>query len=214
MLAKSVYTWRFVAAAPPREVFAVMEQLLGTRPYVYEVTGEDEARIFEWRRRGFFGTWSKPRVRVRWVRCRAVQAPEGTSVEVEASSGGGLISKALGKADKGPTSRALQLVNLLSSGAGDSRTLYRDRRIPPGPVSLVASWAGVQYRLFVEPRFDAVRGRPVLTATEMAAIPGGDARFVHVRLSDGTEGYIERDQLVAAPAVATREAQAEIARFV
>src|ERR1700726_837484 len=31
MLAKPKYSWRFVAAAPPREVFAVMEQLIGVQ---------------------------------------------------------------------------------------------------------------------------------------------------------------------------------------
>jgi hypothetical protein len=70
------------------------------------------------------------------------------------------------------------------------------------------------YALFTEPRFDAPRGRAVLTATELQAIPGGTGPFVHVRLSDGTEGYIERDQLVAAPDIATRDAQLEAARFV
>jgi hypothetical protein len=53
----------------------------------------------------------------------------------------------------------------------------------------------------------------VLTATEIDAIPGGNAEFVKVQLSTGEEGYIERDQLVAAPFRATREAQTETARF-
>ena len=191
-----------------------MEQLIGTRPYRYEVVGESEARIIEYRRRGFFGQWSRPRVAIRWVACRAQPSALGTRVEIEASSGGGLIAKAMGRADRGPVSRALQLVRLLTVAPQDARTIYRDRRIPPGPVTLVASWAGMTYALFTEPRFDAPRGRTVLTATELQAIPGGTGPFVHVRLSDGTEGYIERDQLVAAPDVATRDAQLEAARFV
>lgn len=191
-----------------------MEQLLGTNPYRFEVLGADRARIVEFRRRGFFGTWGKPRLFLRWVTCQAVQVPEGTRVEVSASSGGGLIAKAAGRADRGPQARALQLVRLLSSGVHDPRTIYRERRIPPGPVTLVASWAGMPYRLFTEPSFDAPRHDEVLTATELEAVPGGNGPFVKVRLRDGTEGYIERDQLVAAPAVATREAQAEAARFV
>lgn len=214
VLAKSYHTWRFTTAAPPREVFAVMEQLIGTRPYTYEVVGDGEARIVERMRRGFFGQWSRPRVGVRWVACRATPAPAGTRVEVEASSGGGLIAKAAGRADRGAVSRALQLVKLLASGPQDARTIYRDRRIPPGPVTLVASWAGMRYRLYDAPRFDAGRGVEILTASELEAIPGGNGPFVRVRLGDGTEGYVERDQVVAAPGVATRAAQLDAARFV
>ena len=117
MLAPSAQTWRLLSAAPPREVFAVMEQMIGTTPYRYEVVGESEARIVEHRRRGLFGQWGRPRIRIRWVRCRAVAVTEGTLVEVEASSGGGLIFKAMGKADLGPTTRALQVIRLLTAGA-------------------------------------------------------------------------------------------------
>ena len=48
----------------------------------------------------------------------------------------------------------------------------------------------------------------------MEALPGGTAEFVKVRLSDGTEGYVERDQVVAAPEVATRAAGVDAARNV
>ena len=44
MLAPSAHTWRLIAAAPPREVFAVVEQMIGTPPYRYEIVGESEAR--------------------------------------------------------------------------------------------------------------------------------------------------------------------------
>jgi hypothetical protein len=213
MLAPSAYTWRLIVAAPPREVFAVMEQMIGTPPYRYEIAGESEARITEFRRRGLFGQWSKPRARIRWVRCRALESPQGTSVEIEASSGGGLIFKAMGKADLGPMTRALQLIRLLTSGSGDPRTLYRDRRIPPGPVTLVASWAGMPYRLFTEPRHDAPRGREILTATELEALAERVGPFVKVRVDGAEEGWIESDQIVPAPAVSTREAQIETARF-
>lgn len=212
-LAKQVHDWTFVVPTPPREVFASMEQLLGTRPYRFEVLNADEARIIEYTRRGFFGTWSKPRLMVRWVRVQAVRMPEGTRVTVQASSGGGLIYKAMGKADRGPTTRSLQLVQLLTRGRQDQRTIYRERPIPPGPVTLVASWAGTGYRLFTEPRFDAERGVPILTATAIEALPGGNEAFVEVRLSSGEEGYVERDQIVAAPDVATRSAQTEVARL-
>ncbi|MFI5285247.1 MAG: hypothetical protein ACHQ4F_02900 [Candidatus Dormibacteria bacterium] len=213
MLAPSAQTWRLLSAAPPREVFAVMEQMIGTAPYRYEVVGESEARIIEHRRRGLFGQWGRPRVRIRWVRCRAVTTTEGTWVEVEASSGGGIISKAMGKADRGPSTRALQVIRLLTAGAADSRTLYRERRIPPGPVTLVASWAGMPYRLFLEPRHDAPRGREILTATEVEALPERSGPFVKVRVAGADDGWVESDQIVPAPAVSTRAAQIETARF-
>jgi hypothetical protein len=214
MLAKAKYSWRFVAAAPPREVFAVMEQLIGVQPYRFEVVGDDQARIVEFKRRGFFGQWTDAKRRRRWVSCKAEVRPEGTKLHVEASSGGGLIAKAMGKADKAPSSRAVQLVKLLSAGNTDDRTIYRDRRIPPGPVTLVASWAGTPYLTFTEPRFDAPRGVAIYTATELEAVPGGVGSFVRVRLPDGSFAYVERDQIVAAPGVATREAQLEAARYV
>jgi hypothetical protein len=110
--------------------------------------------------------------------------------------------------------RALQLVQLLSRGSADPRTIYRRRAMPSGPVSLVASWAGMPYRLYTEPRWEAPRGARVLTATGVEAIPGGEGAFTKVRLADGTEGYIETDQIVAAPEASTREAQVEAARFV
>src|ERR1039457_4175539 len=213
MLAPSAQTWRFLSAAPPREVFAVMEQMIGTTPYRYEVVGESEARIVEHRRRGLFGQWGRPKIRIRWVRCRAVSITEGTWVEVEASSGGGLISKAMGKADRGPITRALQVIRLITAGAGDSRTIYRDRRIPPGPVTLVASWAGTPYRLFMEPRHDAARGRENLTASEVEELPERSGKFAKLRVAGTDEGWVESDQIVPAPAVSTRAAQVETARF-
>ncbi len=202
-LAKETHRWTFLTATPPREVFSVMEQMLGFFPFRYEVTGESSARIIEFRRKGLVGQWSK-RVgrRTRWVTCEAAVTGTGTVVTVAASRGRGAVP------------RALQLVTLLTRGASDQRTVYRHRAIPPGPVTLVASWAGMPYRLYTEPRWDAPRGVPILTASRMEAIPGGIGPFTKVRLPDGTEGYVETDQVVAAPEVATREAQAEAARFV
>jgi hypothetical protein len=193
------YSWRFGAAAPPREVFAVMEQMIGTPPYRYEVTGSDSARIIEVERKGFFGQWRGSPSRPRWVTCRAVQSDVCTVVEVEASRG------------RGPVPRALQLVYLLSRGNRDRRTIYRERAFPHGgPVTLVASWAGVPYLLYTEPSFFAPRGEKVHTAMPLVAV-GEHGPFVKVRLQSGVEGYIERDQLVPAPAQATREAQTEVA---
>lgn len=213
MTEKATYTWRFVVPVPPREVFANMEQLLGFAPYRFEVESETEARIVEHQRRGLFGQWSRPRFRPRWVRCRAEPVEQGTRVQVQASSGGGLIMRALGRADRGPTTRALQLVNLLTAGADDLRTIYRNRRILPGPVTLVASWAGTPYRLFTEARWDAPRGPGILTASRIEALGDGIGPFVPVRVvSDGVEGYVERDQIVVAPEAATRGAQLEAAQ--
>ncbi|MEO8897782.1 MAG: hypothetical protein ABI352_03355 [Candidatus Dormibacter sp.] len=215
MPASCAHTWRFVVAAPPREVFAVMEQVIGTPPFRYEVTGDDAARIVEfqrnslvghWRRiddgRRILGRWRKAVRNQRWVSCRATVAETGTLVDVQASKG------------RGSLPRALQFIGVISRGVHDPRTIYRSRYIPPGPVTLVASWAGMTYRLYEEPRRDAPRSREVLTATRMVAVTGGDYTFVKVRLSDGYEGYVERDEIVSAPDRATREAGLEAARNV
>jgi len=203
LLAKEAQRWTFLAAVPPREVFAVMEQMLGSFPFRFELTGESSARIVEFRRKGLVGQWSKRvAIHTRWVTCEARPTASGTVVTVVASRG------------RGPVPRALQLVQLLSRGSADPRTIYRRRAMPSGPVSLVASWAGMPYRLYTEPRWEAPRGARVLTATGVEAIPGGEGAFTKVRLADGTEGYIETDQIVAAPEASTREAQVEAARFV
>lgn len=202
-LAKEAHRWTFLSAAPPREVFSVMEQMLGFYPFRFEVTGERSARIVEFERKGIFGQWSKRVGRqTRWVSCEAQAGVAGTVVRVLASRG------------RGPLPRALQLIELLTRGAGDQRTIYRLRTMPPGPVSLAASWAGMPYELYTEPRWDAPRAAGILTATRVEAVPGGIGAFTKVRLADGTEGYVETDQIVAAPETATRHAQAEAARFV
>ena len=172
-----------------------MEQLCGTPPYRFEPVGAGEARIVEEIRRGVMGGWRPAKRRVRWVTCQVGEEPAGTVVIVEASKGAGAAT------------RAVQLVDLLSRGDQDRRTVYRNRAIPEGPISLVASWAGTPYTLFNKPAFDADRGSEIFTATPIVAIGGSVGSFVKVRLSDGTEGFVERDQIVPAPAVATRAAQ-------
>jgi hypothetical protein len=192
-----------------------MEQSIGTPPFRYEVTGDDSARIVEFQRNSVVGHWrriddrrkvlgrSRPAVRnQRWLTCTATVGETGTMVEVEASKGRGCLP------------RALQFIGVISRGVEDPRTIYRARHIPPGPVSLVASWAGMPYRLYTAPDRTSQRARDVYTATRMEAIPGGNATFVKVRLSDGFVGYIERDQIVAAPERATRQAGVEAARYV
>lgn len=194
-------------AAPPREVFAVMEQLLGTFPYRFEALSAAEARIVEHQRLGIFGQWSHRVRRPATVTCRAVEVPEGTALSVVARP-------RLGPRARAPRSRALQLVRLLVEGCHDQRTLYRRRRIPEGPVTLVASWAGTPYRLFTAPEPTAKRGAEITTAMPLEALAGGSGHFTRVRAAGGVEGFVESDQIVAAPRKATRAAQLEAARHV
>ena len=197
---KAKHTWRLVTSVPPREVFAVMEQMIGTPPYRFEPTGPDSAQAIEAERRHFLFGQLSPRVRnPRWVRVSAREVEAGTEVVVECTPG------------KGPKARALQMVQLLSRGPRDRRTIYRDRAIPPGPISLVASWAGMPYPIYLEPRYDAARGEAVHTASRMAAIGSYGTTWVKVRLESGAEGYVERDQVVPAPAEASRAAQVRTA---
>jgi hypothetical protein len=227
-LKPSKYRWRFVCATPAREVFATSEQMVGTPPYRFEVTSPDSARIVEYERNGPFGNWRRLakldrdgvqrldsdghpvwKRRVRWVSVQAVEGELGTNVVVEASAGlAGPFRKTAG--GEPPVKRALQVVLLLTRGNQDRHTIYRERHIPPGPVTLVASWAGMPYRLFLEPRYGAPRGTAVFTASQLEAV-GEFGSFVKVRLPAGEEGFVERDQLVAAPSEASRDAQARVA---
>src|SRR4029077_14676805 len=91
------------------------------------------------------------KTRVRWVTCTATDDNAGTDVVVEASTGRGAVP------------RALQLVQLLDRGARDKRTVYRERRIPDGPTTLVASWAGTPYLLYGGPGYDHSRSEKIYT---------------------------------------------------
>src|SRR5689334_17730211 len=122
---KAKFCWRFVTSAPAREVFAAVEQMVGTPPYHFEVTGPDSAQAIEAERKHFLFGQLSPRVRnPHWVRVAAHEVEAGTQVVVEATGA------------KGPKARALQVVQLLSRGPRDRRTIYRDRIIPPGPITL------------------------------------------------------------------------------
>ena len=202
MARKAKNTWRFVTAAPVREVFAVTEQMSGIPPYRFQPTGPDSARIVEVERKHFlFGQFSKKVRNPRWIDVVARETEAGTEVVVTSVKG------------KAPTSRALQIVVLLSRGLRDRRTIYRDRTIPPGPITLVASWAGTEYPIYLEPRYDAPRGEKVHTASRIEAIGMHGTTWVHVRVEGGAEGWIERDQVVPAPAEASRAAQQRVATF-
>jgi hypothetical protein len=200
MARKAKNTWRFVTAAPVREVFAVTEQMVGIPPYRFEPTGHDSAQVIEAERKHWlFGMFTKRFRNPRWIRVTAQEIEAGTEVVVTSTKG------------KAPTSRALQIVVLLSRGLRDRRTIYRDRTIPPGPITLVASWAGMEYAIYLEPRYDAPRGEAVHTASKIEAIGMHGMTWVKVRLESGAEGYIERDQVVPAPDEASRAAQVRTA---
>src|SRR5260221_1845470 len=111
---KAKYTWRFVCAAPVREVFAVTEQMVGTPPYRFDPTGPESARIVEFERKHFlFGQFSKKVRNPRWIDVAAREVEAGTEVVVTAVKG------------KATKSRALQVVQLLTRGVRDRRTIYR-----------------------------------------------------------------------------------------
>jgi hypothetical protein len=197
---KAKFTWRFVTAAPPREVFAATEQMIGTLPYRFEPSGPDTAMVVEAERKHFLFGQLSPKVRnPRWIRVTAREIEAGTEVVVESTAG------------KGPKARSLQVVLLLTRGVGDRRTIYRDRTIPPGPISLVASWAGMAYPLYLEPSYTAPRGEAIHTASKVEAIGSYGSTWVKVRTASGAEGYVERDQVVAAPPEASRSAQVRTA---
>lgn len=199
---KAKYSWKFVCAVPVREVFAVTEQMVGTPPYRFEPTGPDSARITEFERKHFlFGQFSRRFRNPRWIDVVARETEAGTEVLVTATAG------------KAPRARALQVVQLLTRGMRDRRTIYRDRAMPPGPISLVASWAGMEYPIYLEPRYDAARGEKVHTASRIEALGMHGTTWVKVRLESGAEGYVERDQVVPAPEEASRAAQVRTATF-
>ncbi len=190
-MAKIERRWSVTTYIPVREVFAVMEQLV-TLPLQFEPLSSSKARGIEVIRRGFFGGWGGRLRNPHFFECTAVEAPEGTLVQVEATASRWVVS------------RAEEFVTVLTRGAGDPYGIYRDGRIQPGEVTLVASWAGTGYELYSEPSFTARRGPAIYTATPLFAVEVQRGRFVRVETRDGISGYVEADQLVMAPALAVR----------
>ncbi len=164
-----------------------MEQMIGTPPYRFEVVKDDEARIVQFERKTFVGRWKEGVQAARLVSCTARVVDDGTHVTVTASK------------DEASRSRARQLVELFEKAVGDPRTYYRERNIPLGPVTLVASWAGTPYVLYTEPRFDAPRRGNMYTATRVEAIEVLEGAFCKVKLPSGETGYVEKDQIVPVP---------------
>jgi hypothetical protein len=172
--------------APPREVFALAEQVMALPPFSFRVIDDHTAEVAQVLANGFFGQWSKvkrPKTKVR-IECRpSVQGSE---------------LKMVAQGQRSATIRAVNLLRILTRGERDTATVYRVRTIPPGPCTIVQSWAGTGYPLFLGPDHAADRGLAVLPASPLSALEQV-GRWVHVRASTGEdiqEGWIEADQLV------------------
>lgn len=186
--------WDIVTRTPVREVFATMEQMVGTPPLRFEPLTRSSAHAVESERRAMLGYWTSKVKNPHWVKCTAIDSDEGTVVRIEATSDAGVIS------------RALEFYTVLRRGGEDARTIYRHRTIQPGPVSLVASWAGMPYRLFEHPSLIANRGVAIHTATRVTAVSEQVGPFVEVETAEGARGWVEADQIVQSPSEATRAA--------
>lgn len=172
--------------APPREVFASAEQVLGLPPFSFRVVDERTAEVVQDIANGLFGQWSRvkhPRNRIR-IECDNTDA--GTRVTVTAVG------------DRSATMRATNLIRILGKGETDPHTVYRYRAIPPGNCTIVQSWAGTGYPIYLAPDHTARRGRSVRPASPLVALQQ-HGRWVKVRAGAGDEaeeGWIEADQLV------------------
>ena len=178
--------WVTTVDTPPREIFAVAEQVMALPPFSFRVIDENTAEVAQVLANGLFGQWSKvkrPKTKVR-IECHA--GTRGTE----------LILVAEGQ--RSATLRALNLLRILTRGERDEFTVYRSRAVPPGPCTIVQSWAGTGYPLFTAPDYGARRGLPVLPATPLVAREQL-GRWVRVQAGFGEdvqEGWIEADQLV------------------
>lgn len=171
---------------PSREIFAIAEQVTALPPFSFRVVDDSTAEVAQNMMNGFFGQWRRvpyPKNRVR-IRCRDTAA--GTEVTVTAVG------------DRSAAMRASNLLRILTAGEQDGATVYRLRTIPPGPCTLVQSWAGTGYPLFAEPDPSSARGRAIRPATHLRALEQR-GRWVRVRAGEGddaAEGWMETDQVV------------------
>ncbi len=178
--------WEAVVFAPPREVFAIAEQVMALPPFSFRVVDDHTAEVVQDLANGFFGQWSKVRYPKNRIRIECQPIPAGTMVTVAAQG------------DRSATIRATNLLRILGRGERDRSTVYRFRAIPPGPCTVVQSWAGTGYPIFSEPDHSAARGRAVRPASPLLALEQR-GRWVRVRAGQGDdsgEGWIEADQLV------------------
>ncbi len=178
--------WEAVVFSPPREVFAIAEQVTALPPFSFRVVDDHTAEVVQDLANGFFGQWSKVRYPKNRIRIECEQIPAGTRVIITAAG------------ERSATMRATNLLRILSLGERDHHTVYRYRGIPPGFCTIVQSWAGTGYPLFQQPDHAAPRGRAVRPASKLVALEQR-GRWVRVRAGEGDdteEGWIEADQLV------------------
>ncbi|MGA8207807.1 MAG: hypothetical protein WB801_01160 [Candidatus Dormiibacterota bacterium] len=181
--------WEATVFAPPREVFAVAEQVMALPPFSFRVIDDHTAEVAQVLANGFFGQWSKvkrPKTKI-WIECRP--SAQGSQLKMVAQG------------QRSATIRAVNLLRILTHGERDAATVYRSRTIPPGPCTIVQSWAGTGYPIFLAPDHAAKRGMPVLPASALVALEQR-GRWVHVRAGAGEDvedGWIEADQLVPDP---------------
>lgn len=167
------------------------EQVTALPPFSFRIIDGSTAEVVQDLANGFFGQWSVVRVPKNRIRVQCTATSAGTKVEVDAQG------------DRAATSRASNLIRVLTAGERDDATVYRYRLIPPGPCTIVQSWAGTGYPLYVDPAPDAPRGRAVGPSGKLVALQQ-TGRWVRVRAGEGDdteEGWIEADQLVPDQAV-------------
>ncbi|MHB1525847.1 MAG: hypothetical protein ACYDEA_02800 [Candidatus Dormibacteria bacterium] len=178
--------WEAMVFAPPREVFAIAEQVLGLPPFSFRVVDERTAEVVQDIANGLFGQWTKvkyPRNRIR-IECDNTDAATRVTVNTVG--------------DRSTTMRATNLIRILGNGEADPHTVYRHRTIPPGNCTIVQSWAGTGYPVYMAPDHAARRGRSVRPSSPLVALQQ-HGRWVRVRAGAGDaaeEGWIEADQLV------------------
>ncbi len=178
--------WVTTVYAPPREIFAVAEQVLALPPFSFRIIDDNTAEVAQVLANGFFGQWSKVKRPKTKVRIECHPSAQGTELTL------------LAQGQRSATLRALNLLRILTHGERDNATVYRLRAIPPGPCTVVQSWAGTGYPLFSAPDYGAKRTLAVLPASPLVSLRQ-TGRWVQVRAGTGegaTEGWIEADQLV------------------
>jgi hypothetical protein len=178
--------WVTTVYAPPREIFATAEQVMALPPFSFRVIDANTAEVAQVLANGFFGQWSKVKHPKTKVRIECQPTARGTELTLVAQG------------QRSATLRALNLLRILTRGERDNATVYRLRAVPPGPCTIVQSWAGTGYPLFSGPDYGAQRGLAVRPATPLSALEQV-GRWVRVQAGAGDEvqdGWIEADQLV------------------
>ncbi len=191
------HTWNATVFAPPREIFTVAAEVTALPPFQFQPLDDQTAEVSQTQANSLFGGWrpvAAPRNRVR-IHCEP--GAQGTRLTVTATG------------DRAAIRRATNLVRIVTAGEGDRRTIYRLRTIPVGPCTLVQSWAGTSYPVFLAPDPAAPRGAAVRTASLLWALEqrgpwvrvriGGRPEPGQLPEDPGAEGWIEADELVGAP---------------